>query len=77
MGEMVIRDLDDAMIVELSEMAVRRGLSVEALAAELLRRALNPQTADRSAVARAIQAAQPRRSRLDSVELIREDRHRR
>lgn len=76
MGEMILRNLDDGLLVELREMAIRRGLETDALALELLRSAVRTRKEGRAAGARAILAAQPTVARRDSVDLIREDRNR-
>ena len=76
MGEMTLRNLDEALLVELNETARRRGIGVENLAADLLRSGLRQHRQDRAAVARAILAAQPHAATTDSVDLIREDRER-
>lgn len=76
MGEMWISGLDDALLRALRQKADALGIQPEVLAAELLRKGLDWPMLDRARVARAIQAAQQTRSRLDSVDLIREDRNR-
>ena len=76
MGEMTIRDIDEALLVELTEAAKRVGVDVETFAADLIRRGLQARAGSRSVVARSIQAAQPAPSPIDSVDLIRRDRAR-
>lgn len=76
MGEMTIRDIDDALLVELRDAAARVGVDAESLAVDLLKRGLLARRGSRAAGARAIQAAQPYPSPIDSVDLIREDRAR-
>ena len=79
MGEMILRNLDDALLIELHRMAKLRGVEAEELAANLLREHIAPPPAprrDRAAEAHAIQALQPRPSPFDSTKLIREDRDR-
>jgi plasmid stability protein len=74
MGEMTIRNIDDALLVELREIAERQGTDVESFAADLIRRGLRARIGGRAAVAREIQAAQPTLLPVNSVDLIREDR---
>ena len=74
MGEMILRNLDDALLVELQEHAQRRGVSADVLAVDLLRLGLRGPKRDRAAEARAIQALQRPRPDLDSAQLIRRDR---
>ncbi len=76
MGEMTIRNVDDALLVELERLAEIRGIQADVLAAELLWKGLGQPMRDRAAGAKAILAAQPTRSPIDSVNTIREDRAR-
>ena len=76
MGEMTIRNLEEALLVELGRMADLRGVEADVLAADLLRKALERTVRDRAAGARAILAAQPVPSPINSVDTIREDRWR-
>lgn len=77
MGEMTIRNLDDALLAALREKASLLGMNDEAFAADLIRKGLAGPGHHRATVARAIQAAQPAPSHLDSVDFIRADRRRR
>ena len=74
MGEMTIRNIDDALLVELSRAAERRGTDLETLARDLLNDALRGRRSGRADVARAIVGQQDRPSEIDSVDLLREDR---
>lgn len=76
MGDVTIRGVEEAVLAELRLQADRRGLDHEAYAAELLRQSVAMRRHDRAAVARAILAAQPEVSTVNSVDLIREDRNR-
>src|SRR5690242_7987563 len=79
MGQMLVRNLDDAVIERLKRKALERGTSLEQLAREALTAAAAPTEADRAAwVARmdALRAQTPR-SDVSSVELIREMREER
>lgn len=76
MGEMTIRDIDDALMGELRAMADRHRVEPEVLASLLLRSAMRSRPGGRTAGAMAIIAAQPGIAEHDSVDLIREDRER-
>ena len=78
MGQVLIRNLDDALIADFKQAAVRNGRSLEAelrdaLAAARPRRRLT--TEEKFALSRALTALTPPEARLmDSTPLIREDR---
>lgn len=72
MGEMTIR-LEDALLIELREIASRRGMAPDVLAADFLRSGMRG--VDRAARARKILAAQSVHD-VDSVDVIRELRDR-
>lgn len=69
MGEMTIRDLDDAFLLALRQRAKLLGTDAERLAADLLRSGFVAANPDRAAVADAIRA-RTRPSSLTSVELL-------
>lgn len=77
MGEMTIRNIDEALMLTLTDIAARRGIDVEELAAALLKTALLDRKGRRAEGAMAILAAQSTYAARDSVELLREDRDRR
>ena len=74
MGEMTIKGLDEALLIELKSQAERHGVDPEAYAADLLRQSLALHRRDRSAVARSILATQRQKAETESVVFIREDR---
>jgi antitoxin FitA len=76
MGQMLVRNLDDAVIEKLKRKALERGTSLEQVAREALTAAATTVGFDRAAwVARAdALRAQCPRSDVSSVELIREMR---
>lgn len=78
MGTLVIEHVDEALMRDLTRFASGHRLGVEALAEQLLRRAVP--TADRADLAArldAIAALTPHDARtVDSLEMLREDRQR-
>ncbi len=77
MGEMTIKGLDEALLVELRAQPERHGIDPETCATDLLRQAIVQRRQDRAAVARAVLAAQQKKAETESVVFIREDRTRR
>ncbi|WP_375466401.1 hypothetical protein [uncultured Methylobacterium sp.] len=81
MGELLIKDVEDETIVQISNLARLNGRSVEHETLTLIREALGTHACegqeDRAAMARRIAAMSPRDViQTDSVILIREDRDR-
>lgn len=74
MGDMTIRGIDDETLARLRSEAEAHGLSAEEVAGEILRLGVALASADRTAVPRAILAAQPTVSPISSVELLRQIR---
>ena len=69
MGEMTIRNIDDALLLELRDGARRRGVAVDDLAIDLLRQGLRQSSATRLPVARRL-LSHGGRSPISSVELL-------
>ena len=74
MGDMTIRGIDDETLAGLRSEAQERGLSIEELAAEILRLGMAIASPDRTAVPRAILGSQRVLSPISSVELLRQIR---
>lgn len=79
MGELTIKDMDDATVEQISDLARRHGRTVEHESLTLIREALGARIPqgheDRAAMARRIAAMTPKGVvQTDSVILIREDR---
>jgi plasmid stability protein len=75
MGDMTIRGIDDETLARLRSEARERGVSIEELAAEVLRLGMAIASPDRTAVPRAILATQQTLSPISSVELLRQIRN--
>jgi hypothetical protein len=76
MGDMVLKNVDEAVRIELERLGRARGVSAEQYAADLIRQAVAVRRADRTAVARAILASQAHPAKTSSAVFIREDRDR-
>lgn len=79
MGQMLIRQLDDAALARLKLRAKERGISTEALAREAIHKAAELSVAEKQALVRAMQAkfkeaTIPGVTQTLGVDLIREDR---
>jgi plasmid stability protein len=74
MGDMTIRGIDDETLARLRSEAQERGVSIEELAAEILRLGMAIASPDRTAVPRAILDSQRTLSPISSVELLRQIR---
>jgi plasmid stability protein len=70
MGDMMIRGIDDETLARLRSEAQELGMSTEELAGEVLRLGMAIASPDRTAVPRAILAAQATLSPISSVELL-------
>jgi plasmid stability protein len=79
MGQIIVRQLDDAAIERLRRRARERNTSVEALAREAIHQAAEPGVEEKLALARSMQdwgrrAVVPGVAQTPGVDLIREDR---
>ena len=74
MGQVIVRNLDDAVIAAHKERAKTRGVSLEQQLRDVLAEAARPSREDIIADLRRIRAMTPKRPQIDSTELIREDR---
>jgi plasmid stability protein len=72
MGDMTIRGIDEETLARLRSEAEQRGVTIEELAAEILRLGTAIASPDRTAVPRAILASQHTLSPISSVELLRQ-----
>jgi plasmid stability protein len=76
MGQLIVRDLDDALIKRLKERAARHGRSMESEHRRLLEEALNPPSDAFFEQAARLRAETRGTEQTDSAELIRADRDR-
>lgn len=74
MGQILVRNLDDAVISALKDRAAARGRSLEAELRDLLTRAAGAPRADLIAELDAVRAMTPKRPRRLAEELVREGR---
>jgi plasmid stability protein len=74
MGQVIVRNLDDAVIAAHKQRARARGVSLEQQLRDVLAEAARPSRAELVAELRRIRAMTPPGSRIDSTDLIREDR---
>ncbi len=74
MGEVLIREIDDGVLVRLRTLAQAAGTSSEALARDILTRAVTAPPSERAARAQQIRQMSPIRPSEDSADLIRMDR---
>lgn len=78
MAQVIVRNLDDAVVAALKRNAARRGRSLEQELRVILTHAARPIAEERLAMSRRIRAMTPGRRLLsDSARLIRQDRDRR
>lgn len=76
MAQVIIRNLDDAVVAALKARAAAHGISLEEELRRLLAKAARPTPTQVRDVAAAIRALAPRATSSDLEELIREDRDR-
>ena len=74
MGQVIIRKLDDAVIAAHKRRAAARGVSLEQQLRDVLAEAAEPSREQLIADLRRIRAMTPKGPRIDSTDLIREDR---
>jgi plasmid stability protein len=74
MGQVLIRNVDDAVLTALRERAATRGLSLEAELRDVLARAAGHPRADLAAEFAAVRAMTPKRRRRLAEHLVREGR---
>jgi len=74
MGQVIVRNLDDAAISAHKQRARSRGVSLEQQLRDVLAEGAKPSRAEIIADLRRIRAMTPKGPRIDSTELIREDR---
>jgi plasmid stability protein len=74
MGQVLIRNVDDAVLTALRERAAARGLSLEAELRDVLTRAAGHSRADLIAEFAAVRAMTPKGRRRLAEELVREGR---
>ena len=74
MGQVIVRNLDDAVIAAHKQRARARGVSLEQQLRDVLAEAARPSREDMIADLRRIRAMTPKGPHIDSTELIREDR---
>jgi plasmid stability protein len=74
MGQVIVRKLDDAVIAAHKRRAKARGVSLEQQLRDVLAEAAKPSREEIIADLRRIRAMTPKGPRIDSTELIREDR---
>jgi antitoxin FitA len=77
MGQLLVRNLDDAVVERLKRQAEARKISLEQFLRELLSRAAGPTRAEMLAEADRIRSMTPKPLTDDSTDLIRADRDRR
>lgn len=77
MAQVIVRNLDEAVVTGLKEKAKLRGRSLEQELRSVLTEAAGLSPAERLAVANRIRAMTPRTATLDSTDIIRADRDRR
>jgi len=73
-GQVIVRNLDDAVIAAHKQRAKSRGVSLEQQLRDVLAEGAKPSRAEIIADLRRIRAMTPKGPRIDSTELIREDR---
>lgn len=76
MGQVIIRNLEDEMIVALKAKAALHGHSLEQELRKILAEAAKPRPEERMALADQVRAMTPRKRQSDSTALVREDRDR-
>lgn len=76
MAQVLVRDLDDAVVEKLKERARSQGRSLEAELRQILRQAADEHRMATSMTIAEIQAMFAGRTFADSAELLREDRER-
>jgi plasmid stability protein len=74
MGQVIVRNLDDVVIAAHKQRARARGVSLEQQLRDVLAEAARPSRAELIADLRRIRAMTPKGPRIDSTDLIREDR---
>jgi plasmid stability protein len=74
MGQVIIRKLDDGVIAAHTRRAAGRGVSLEQQLRDVLAEAAKPSREELLADLRRIRAMTPKGPRIDSTDLIREDR---
>jgi antitoxin FitA len=74
MGQVIVRNLDDAVIAAHKQRAKSRGVSLEQQLRDVLAETAKPSREELIADLRRIRAMTPKGTRIDSVDLIREDR---
>jgi plasmid stability protein len=74
MGQVIIRKLNDAVIAAHKRRAAARGVSLEQQLRDVLAEAAKPSREELIADLRRIRAMTPKGPRIDSTDLIREDR---
>ena len=74
MGQVIIRKLDDAVSAAHKRRAAARGVSLEQQLRDVLAEAAKPSREQLIADLRRIRAMTPKGPRIDSTDLIREDR---
>jgi len=74
MGQVIVRKLDDAVIAAHKQRARARGVSLEQQLRDVLAEAARPSREEIIADLRRIRAMTPKGPRIDSTDLIREDR---
>jgi antitoxin FitA len=74
MGQVIIRKLDDEVIAAHKRRAAARGVSLEQQLRDVLAEAAKPSREEIIADLRRIRAMTPKGPRIDSTDLIREDR---
>lgn len=77
MAQVIVRNLDEAVVTGLKEKAKLRGRSLEQELRSVLTEAAGLSPAERLAVANRVRAMTPRTATLDSTDIIRADRDRR
>ncbi|MGQ0665068.1 MAG: FitA-like ribbon-helix-helix domain-containing protein, partial [Pseudomonadota bacterium] len=76
MGQVIVRNLDDAVVAALKARAKRRGHSLERELREVLKAAARPTREQLLAEVQRVRAMTPPRQRIDIEKMIREDRSR-
>jgi antitoxin FitA len=77
MGQLLVRNLDDAIVERLKRQAEARKISLEQLLREILATAAGPSRKQVLAEMDRIRAMTPKKLETSSTDLIREDRDRR
>ena len=76
MAQLLVRNLEDAIVTALKKRAAAEGKSLEQSLREILRDAAMPEVARRVAIADRIRAMTPAGRHPDSTKYIRQDRNR-